>query len=138
MGLAGAKFGSDEGYTIFSGMFYSFNSNASNKTIDVLSKNFNNPVKGIIGWFGSSGNSSSLSSSNENALTNFSNITPLEPKFIAPNVYFSGQNMNITSVSSNGAVLCSYELGKSTTIIFRLTVLGNTYGVICVYCYIFF
>lgn len=138
MGLAGAKFGSDEGYTIFSGMFYSFNSNASNKTIDVFSKNFNNPVKGIIGWFGASGNLSSLSNSNETAVTDLSKNFSLEPKFIAPNVYFSGQNMNITTADSNGSVLCSYELGKSTTVIFRLTVLGKTYGVICVYCYIFF
>lgn len=139
VGLAGASFGSNEGYTIFAGSFYGINNTSSSAFVSTASKTFDNPVQGIMGWFGSSeDNQYAQTDASKSASTGFTTNIALEPKFIAPNVIYD-RNLSETSSTSSGYLQIIYTPGITTTI--DLTVYAYSsgrYAAICCYFYIFF
>lgn len=139
VGLAGASFGSNEGYTIFAGSFYAINNTSNNAFVSTASKTFDNPVQGIMGWFGSSeANQYAQTEASKSASTSFTTNVALEPKFIAPNVVYE-RNLSETSSIGSGCLQIIYTPGITTTI--DLTVYAYSsgrYAAICCYFYIFF
>lgn len=138
VGLAGASFGSNKGYTVFAGSFYALNSGTS-RLFTVVSKTFDNPVQGIMGWFGShSSYYDSQGDASSDASGRFATNIALEPRFIAPNVGYS-YSMEETSITvSNAKLYISYTPGTTTTIDFKLYTGSSNYGALCCYFYIFF
>lgn len=140
VGLAGASFGSNEGYTIFAGSFYAVNNASSTVFTTTVSKTFDNPVQGIMGWFGSSeANQYDQPTASNSASASFTVNIALEPKFIAPNVIYD-RNMSETSSSGgSGNLRIIYTPGITSTIDFAVSAYSSgRYAALCCYFYIFF
>lgn len=138
VGLAGASFGSNEGYTIFAGTFYNQQGNGYGY-ITIVSKTFKNPVQGIMGWFGTQdGNLHNQSDASKSASNQFTANIPLNPKFISPNVMYNKSGMGEVASDSNGNLKIEFTPGVTTTIDFKVHVYERSYGAICCYFYIFF
>ena len=137
VGLAGAKFGSNGGYTIFAGIFYKEDGPGTYYTL--ISKTFDNPVQGIMGWFGSSGtDSNSVTQSGKYATTRFTDNIELNPQFISSGVYYSTDGMGALNGSAANAFNCSYTAGTSLSVDFGVVTGSNSCGTLCCYFYIFF
>lgn len=139
VGLAGASFGANEGYTIFAGSFYAVNNTQSNAFITTVNKTFDNPVQGIMGWFGSSeDNQYASDSALKSASKGFTTNIALEPKFIAPNVIYS-RDMSELSSGTSGCLQIIYTPGVTSTIDFTVFAYSvGRYAALCCYFYIFF
>ena len=140
VGLAGASFTDNEGYTIFAGLYNSpLSSPSSNNKLTVTEKTFEKPVQGIMGWFGT-GIDNNLSNSSESAVSSFSNNIGLEPHFFAPfGLTYKQIGMEVDSSQPINAFICEYTPGISTTATFYVRCnTNNKYGTICCYFYIFF
>lgn len=132
VGLAGASFGSNEGYRIFAGTFY-IQKDDGNGYITIVSKTFKNPVQGIMGWFGTQeANLYSQSDASKSASNHFTTNIALNPKFISPNVMYTSE-MNEAASDSNENLKIEFTPGVTTTIDFKVNVYAGRYGVICCY-----
>lgn len=137
VGLAGASFGSNEGYTIFAGTFYNQQGNGYGY-ITIVSKTFKNPVQGIMGWFGTQeAHLHNQSDASKSASEHFTTNIASNPKFISPNVMYSSLMSEVPS-DSNGNLKIEFTPGVTTTIDFKVHVYERSYGAICCYFYIFF
>ena len=94
VGLAGASFGSNEGYTILAGEFVSSTERpgSSDGNLTVLIKEFANPVNGIMGWFGAEGRNGFPNGALSGASSIFVNNVAKNPLFITPSTHYSSSN----------------------------------------------
>ena len=137
IGLAGASFNDNEGYTIFAGTFYKLNTTNSGGYITVKSKTFAYPVQGIMGWFGTSNiNIDGIDRVLSSASENFTNNIALNPKFITPGVKYTA-HMEETTTDSFGLKI-EYIPGSTSSIDVDVYISRNYYAAICCYFYIFF
>ena len=140
VGLAGASFGSNEGYTILAGEFVSSTTRpiGSPGTLTALIKEFASPVNGIMGWFGSDGNNISTAGALSNASSRFVNNVAKNPLFITPSAHYSSSNWGGQGTANYDTLYCIFTPGTSTSVTFSVYTLQTSYAAFCCYFYIFF
>lgn len=138
VGLASANFGSNEGYTIFAGEFALSTAASGQGYKTILTKEFANPVQGIMGWFGSYGrNGLSTNSALLSASQVFTKNILNEPLFLAPSASYNPNTWGETGTEVD-SLRCLYTAGSSSTVDFDVICSSGAYGAFCCFFYIFF